>query len=348
MNVGIIGLGAIGGPLAARLLRTRREGETIALAAGSERNVAALRSSGLRVQQGDEVVTTEAPAGPLLGGSLPALDQPYDLILLCTRTDAIEAALASAVPLLAPDGALVCVQNGLPEARAAGLAHPDRTLGTVIGWSASSDGPGRYRVTSDGRFTLGSFSDGGAAKIARAHRLLERAGPTRVTDNLAGARWSKLALNCAMSTIGTVAGITLGELAARADARVLAMRVVGEVVEVARAHGVRLERIAGVDPAWIGEEPRRGLATRAMRPLRHALLWAACQPHRKQRSGMLARLETGRPAGQIDDLNGAVVAAGRAVAKTAPINERLTALVHAIERGEERIGLHHIGRVLRG
>jgi 2-dehydropantoate 2-reductase len=59
---------------------------------------------------------------------------------------------------------------------------------------------------------------------------------------------------------------------------------------------------------------------------------------------MLARLEAGRPAGQVDDLNGAVVAAARAVGLQAPVNERLTALIHAIERGEERIGVHQLAR----
>src|SRR5262249_37283103 len=159
---------------------------------------------------------------------------PYDLILLCTRTDALEPALEAAVPLLDRGGALVCVQNGLPEARAAAIADPERTLGTVIGWSSSSDGPGRYRLTSAGKPTLGAFSEAGEGRVEAARRVLARASPTKVTKNLAGARWSKLALNCAMSTIGTVAGLRLGELAANPNARRLAMRVVGEVVDVAK------------------------------------------------------------------------------------------------------------------
>ena len=346
MNVGIIGLGAIGGPLAARLLRTRPVGETIALAAGSERNVISLRETGLRVEEGGQKTATPAPGGKLLGGVLPVLDAPYDLILLCTRTDAIEAALASAAQLLGPAGALVCVQNGLPEARAAAVVGADRTLGTVIGWSSSSDGPGSYQVTSAGRLTLGSFSPAGAKNVPAALALLQRAAPTKVTGNLAGSRWSKLALNCAMSTIGTVAGLNLGGLAARADARLLAMRVVGEVVQVGLAHGVRFERVAGVDPAWLGEASAGGARNALARPLRHALLWAACQPHRKQRSGMLARLEQGRPAGQIDDLNGAVVEAGKKVGRGAPVNARLVEIVHAIERGEQKIGVHQIGSAL--
>jgi 2-dehydropantoate 2-reductase len=344
VRIGVIGLGAIGGPVAARLLSSRRAGEQIALAAGSERTVESVRASGLRVEQGGAALAVPAPPVPLLGTRLPPLDGLYDLVLLCTRTDALEAALAPAAPLLSPQGAVVCVQNGLPEERAARLAGSGRTLGAVVGWSSSADGPGHARITSEGRFTLGSFAPEADRALPAAEEVLARAAPVRLTSNLAGARWSKLAINCAMSTLGTVAGLTLGELASRRDARALALRVVSEVVQVAQRKGVRFERVSGLDPSWLADGGD-GVRGALLRPARHALVWAAAQPHRRQRSGMLARLEAGRPAGQIDDLNGAVAAAARELGLQAPVNQRLTDLVHAIERGEERIGLHQLARL---
>ena len=145
MRIGVIGLGAIGGVIAARLLRSPAAGETIALAAGSDRAARAIGAGGLRVRG-----ETAVPAPPLLGATLPAQAAPYDLMLLCTRTDASDAALAAAAPLLGADGALVCVQNGLPEERAAARIGPARTLGAVIGWSASSDAYGDYFITGGG------------------------------------------------------------------------------------------------------------------------------------------------------------------------------------------------------
>src|ERR671937_323295 len=133
MRIGIIGLGSIGGVMAARLLRSQRPGGEIALAAGRGKAAAAIRSGGLRIR-GEPPL--DAPAPPLLGVALAP--GSYDLMLLCTRTDAIDAALAGAAPLLAPDGALVCLQNGLPEERVAPRIGAARTLGAVIGWSASS------------------------------------------------------------------------------------------------------------------------------------------------------------------------------------------------------------------
>lgn len=332
MRIGVIGLGAIGGVLAARLLRSRSAGETIALAAGSERAVEAIRRVGLRVR-GEQAV----PAPELLAPTLPAQAAPYDLMLLCTRTDATDAALTAAIPLLAEDGALVCVQNGLPEERVAIRIGSKRTLGTVIGWSASSDTYGEYVVTGGGKFILGAV-DGTMDKVLPAKAVLERAFPVRATSNLRGARWTKLAFNCALSTLCAISGLDFGGLAGRRDARRLALHIVGEAIAVAEKRGVRLERVVGLDPRWFvpGAMPS---------PIQHALIWLAARRRPRQRSGMLQRLLAGRPAGQVDDLNGAVVTAAREVRLEAPLNARLRDLVHAIERGEERIGPHQLQRL---
>src|SRR5229473_2933156 len=238
MRIGIIGLGAIGGVLAARLLRSPRPGETIGLAAGSDRAAEAIRRGGLRIR-GEQPV----PAPELLGSTLRPQAAPYDLMLLCTRTDASDGALNSAVQLLAPDGALVCVQNGLPEERAAVRLGSKRTLGAVIGWSASSEAYGEYAITGGGKFILGAVDGAMAAAV------------------------------------------------------------------------------------------------------QHALIWLAARRRPRQRSGMLQRLLAGRPAGQVDDLNGAVADAAREAGLPAPLNARLRDLVHAIERGEERLGPHQLERL---
>jgi 2-dehydropantoate 2-reductase len=159
--------------------------------------------------------------------------------------------------------------------------------------------------------------------------------PVRVTKNLAGARWSKLAMNCALSTLGAISGYDFGRLASSGAARRLAVRVIREAVAVARAKGVRLEQVAGVDPSW---------AT-GSGPLPHVLMWLASRMRPRQRSGMLRRLEAGLPAGQVDDVNGAIVAAARECGLEAPLNARLVEVVHAIERGAERIGPDQLERV---
>jgi 2-dehydropantoate 2-reductase len=345
VRIGVIGLGAVGSVVAARLLRTAEAGERIALAAGSERAAQALRWAGLSVRGPGPEADVPGMRLELLATALPLQAAPYDLLLLCTRAEATEAALAQALPLLAAGGAVVCLQNGLPEERVAARAGADRTLGAVINWSATAEAPGRVQVTGQGNFVLGGAAAGAKRKVNFAAAVLCRVFPVVTTDNLAGFRWSKLALNCAISTLGAVSGLSFGELAMRREGRALCARVVGEVVAVARAGGVRLERVSGLDPSWLADGGGRAKAALLLRPLRRALVFLASRARPRQRSGMLERLLAGRTSGQVDDLNGAVVAAARARGLLVPLNEKLLALVHAIERGEERIGPHQLERL---
>jgi 2-dehydropantoate 2-reductase len=287
MRIGVIGLGAIGSVVAQRL---ERGGLAPAVAAG--------RRDGLP-------------------------EDEYDLILLCTRTADIESALGRAAPLLAADGAVVCLQNGLPEERAAKIVGPRRVLGAVIGWSATKTAAGECLVTGKGKFTLG----GESPRLCDAALALSSVFPVRQTRNLAGARWSKLALNCALSTLGAISGLSLGEMAARPEVRDLALRVIAEVVEVAREKGVRLERVSGI-------RPDRLIALQ--RPLQHAAVWLAVRGRTRQRTGMIALLQQGRPAG-VEDLNGLI---------DRPLNRRLVEMVREIERGKRKIDPRNLKEAL--
>jgi 2-dehydropantoate 2-reductase len=147
-------------------------------------------------------------------------------------------------------------------------------------------------------------------------------------------RWSKLAINCAVSTLGTLAGERVGSLLRLRFARRLALEIVTEVVTVARAEGVRLEKVAGtVDLAWLalgaGETSRGSVSLAA----KHALMLAVGARYRRMRSSMLAALERGRkPA--VDFLNGEVVSRAAVHGLRAPVNEAARELVWAISRGE--------------
>ena len=191
--------------------------------------------------------------------------------------------------------------------------------------------PGRLPVTYTGKALESTnracSSRGDSHRLEHARLVLQHAFPVRVTHNLAGARWSKLAMNCAMSTLGAVTGFSLGELAARRYVRTLALRTVAEVVGAARARGVKLEAVAGLRPDWLVRLPA---------PLAHAAVWLAARRRPEQKSGMIARLQQGRPAG-IEDLNALI---------DAPLNNTLVRQIREIERGERRITPQNLGELL--
>jgi len=297
----VIGLGAIGGVTAQRLLGA---GLDVSLAAG--RHVAAIREAFPQAKVGETLPNT----------------QPYDLILLCVRSTEIESALTPAVPQLKADGAVVCLQNGFPEERVARLVGPQRVLGAVIGWSATMVEPGDYVLTGSGSFTLG----GDSRRIEHARMVLQHAFPVHLTRNLAGARWSKLAMNCAMSTLGAVSGLSLAELASHRMVRSLALKVIAEVVDVAHEKGVDLEPVAGIRPDSLVRFPAF---------VGHIILWLAARRRPAQKSGLIARLQQGRPAG-IEDLNALI---------DRPLNQALTRQVREIERGERRISPQNLAEL---
>jgi 2-dehydropantoate 2-reductase len=309
MRIGVIGLGAIGGVVGTRLAQRDWMHDRIWLAAG--RSAGILRQRGLSVEAGGHG-TAEPPMQAKIFETLPA--GTYDLILLCTRGAATEAALAPALPYLAADGAVVCLQNGLPEERVARMAGPHRVAGAVIGWSATQRSPGRYAVTGGGKFIVG----GSAPRTRDAAEVLRQVFAVRETDNLQGARFSKLAINCAMSTLGAVSGLSLGEWTSRPEFRELALRVVREVVEEGGRRGVRFEAVSGLRPDWL---------VRAPSWVAHAAIELSALRRPEQRTGMIALLESGRHAG-VEDLNELV---------DGPLNRKLAAMVHEIERGERRI-----------
>ena len=158
-----------------------------------------------------------------------------------------------------------------------------------------------------------------------------------MTRNLQGARWSKLAINCAISSLGAIGGRRLGQLIRYRFVRRLALEVMTEVVAVARRSGIQLEKVSGtVDLAWVALTPADVSGPGSPSLLaKHALLLAVGAKFRRLRSSMLMAIERGRePA--VEYLNGEVVRRGAALGLAAPINRRVQDLIRAIWRREHQ------------
>lgn len=325
----VMGCGAIGGTVCGHLLEI---GVDVTAVTTNEMIARAVRQRGFRLRgDGDP---RDVPGRIELG--IPEGAGAFDYVLLATQPPQVEHAAATALPHLADDGVMVCFQNGLCELRVAKLAGAARTIGGVVAWGASMPEPGLYDRTAPGGFTLGRIDGGPDDTIAELGRLLEAVGPVAFTDNLMGVRWSKLALNCAISSMGTIAGERLGPLVRVRRYRRLCLEVMSEVVAVARAEGVSLEKVAGtLDLDWIAltdGERQTTVGTPAL-AAKHALLIAVGMRYRRLRSSMLSAIERGRvPA--IDFLNGEVVDRGERLGVQTPVNTHIVRAVHAIARRE--------------
>lgn len=323
----LIGAGGIGGVVGARLSVNT---PTLTVLTTNQRIAEALRERGFRLR-GDDAGPGGRPHAVL---SEPPRSRDFDFVLLAVQPPQVEAAVKSALAALAPRGQLVCFQNGLCEERVARIAGVERVIGGVVAWGASMIEPGVYERTSAGGFSLGVLPGGDGSRLEELSRLLEAVGPVTITQNLAGVRWSKLAINCAVSTLGTLGGERLGALLRVRFVRRLALEVLTEAVEVAFAEGVELEKVAGtVDLTWLAL--REGERKRASMSLatKHTLMLAVGARYRRMRSSMLAALERGRePA--VDFLNGEIVERAERHGLRVPVNTRARELVWAVARGE--------------
>ena len=272
---------------------------------------------------------------------VPSHASPYDFVLLATQPPQVEEAARTAEPLLAPTGRMVCFQNGLCEDRVATIVGRERVLGGVVAWGAAMKAPGVYDRTAQGGFTLGRLAglptDDRAAELAT---ILKAVGPVELTDNLVGKRWSKLAINCAISSLGTLGGARVGALLRHRFVRRLGLEVMSEAVSVARGEDVRLEKVSGtIDLDWVAlTEGERQSAGSPSLVAKHALLLAVGFRYRRMRSSMLSAIERGRPPA-VDFLNGEV--ASRALRRnvTAKVNATIQKWIWEISRGERKSGL---------
>lgn len=331
-----MGAGGIGGIVSATLTEV---GWDVTAVSTNEQIRSAVDRVGYRiVDEGEERAVR--------GRIAPAPEGRYDLCILATQPPNVEDAARTALPHLADDARVVVLQNGLCEERVAAVVGAERVIGAIVAWGASMPEPGRYDRTAAGGFQIGRLSSAPDADVRRVAELLEAIGPTTLTQNLRGARWSKLALNCAVSALGTIAGERLGPLVRVRRYRRLGLEIMTEAVAVARAEGIALEKVAGtLDLEWIAlSDADRAAAASVSLTAKHALLLAVGLRYRRMRSSMLAAIERGRtPA--IDFLNGEVVARGAPRGVPTPVNRRICEVVWAIAKGQQRSSREVLDRI---
>lgn len=120
----------------------------------------------------------------------------------------------------------------------------------------------------------------------------------KVTDNLMGGRWSKLAINAAFSGLSVVTGLTFGEIAEKRKTRKLALGILRECFAVARAAGIKLESMQGHDmEKLLGKKGFFGTQAALF------ILPIAMKKHKGLVSGMLKDVQKGKKC-EIDYIDG--------------------------------------------
>ena len=253
------------------------------------------------------------------------LVEPCDLALICTKAQDAEAAMAENAAVLG-DSPVIVVQNGLDGVTTAQRLLPgSECFGLITIIAAHYEGPGRVRVTTAAPSYLGRGNGPVDAATLRWQAVLGAAVPTLALDNFVGAQWSKLVVNM-LNALPAITGGSVQDVIGHSGLRRLITASMRETVRVGLGSGVRFGTMQGLS--------QRRLGLFALAPI-----WAGQLLPLSMRSRMgtvpnqgstLQSLQRGQRT-EIDFLNGAVVRAGASVGRGAPVNARLTELVHEVE-----------------
>ena len=324
MKYAIYGAGSLGTVLGAYLTKN---GIPIQLVNRNRAHVEALRKNGARITGTVEMLVPVEAIFP------EEMEGPYDVILLMTKQLHNDEVLAFLKPLLAEDGVLVTLQNGIPEPEAAKIVGPERTVGCVVEWGANLAGPGHSVLTSAPdalSFHMGGMEGLSPEKLNRVKALLEHMCPVHIEENLTGARWSKLLINATFSGLGTVVGGTFGDVANVPLPRKIAVRCMKECIDVGRASGAVFAPVQGKDVTKLFYY--KGALKRKFAEL---LVPIAMKKHAGIVPSMLQDIRNGKPC-EIDAINGVVCAFGRRYGVPTPINDRIVEIVREEQAGLRR------------
>lgn len=236
MRVLVMGAGAVGGYLGARLLRA---GHPVTFVARGP-HLDALRAAGLRVR------TTEGEwhLSPVRAVAVPVeADGPVELVLFTVKGDDTAAAAAALVPAVGPATTVLTLQNGVESGEALGaVLGRDRVLLGAVTVEVERVAPGvvEQRGTPP-RLVVGEL-EGGPTPRAEAVAAAFREAGVAVTVTADGRRavWEKFVRLAPGATLTTAAGVPIGALRDSPEGAWLYRTLIAETVAVGRAAGVAL------------------------------------------------------------------------------------------------------------
>ncbi|MCZ2495504.1 2-dehydropantoate 2-reductase [Xylophilus sp. Kf1] len=306
LAVAVMGAGAVGCYYGGMLARA---GHAVTLI-GRPDHVNAIRLRGLRLetQTFDETVAVQSDTDP-------AAVADAGLVLFCVKSTDTASAAAAIAPHLDAGTLVLTLQNGVDnDVRLRGLL-PQPVLPAVVYVATAMAGPGHVRHHGRGELVIGP--SGRSAALAAT---LAAAGvPTTVSDNVRGALWAKLVVNCAYNALSAITRLPYGALVRRPGIDATIAGLVAECRAVAAAEGIVLP--GDLDAAV------RGIAGSMA----------------GQVSSTAQDLMRGRRS-EIDHLNGHVVARGDALGVATPLNRTLLALVKALENPDRPVPATAPGR----
>ena len=293
MKIAVMGAGAVGCYYGGMLARA---GHAVVLI-GRPQHVAAVRRDGLFMDTQSFQEHVPLQASPDASGV-----QGAKLVLCCVKSTDTESAAAEMGPHLDPDAVLLSLQNGVDNAERLQALLRHEVLPAVVYVATEMVGPGHVKHHGRGELVIGP-----SANSEELAKLFADADiPVEISDNVAGALWAKLILNCAYNALSAITQMPYGRLVQGEGVENVMRDVMQECLAVAQGAGVTVP----------GD------------------MWQAVQRIAQTMAGQLSStaqdLARGKPS-EIDHLNGFVLRKGEALGIATPVNRVLHTVVKLLE-----------------
>jgi len=312
VKIAVIGVGAIGGFIAARLAQA---GENITVV-DREDKLAVIRAKGLTLIESDRQINVKVKTEPRL------MDiGRQDAVILCVKAYQL-CDVAKELPV-ADVETIVTAQNGIPwwyffkhEGALDGhslesvdpggviAAHipTDLVVGSVVYPSAAVLSPGVVKHGKNERISVAELDGLKTDRIKRLSQSLRNAGfKSPIVPNLRAEIWTKLWGNLSFNPISALTQATLEEICHFPPTRRLAEEIMDEMQKVAEALGIRL-------------------------PISRDQRLAASEAMGQHRTSMLQDIEKGRPT-EADALIASTSEIGKLVGVATPLVDAIYAMV---------------------
>lgn len=335
MKIAVIGAGAIGGLVGAKLALAGEDVTFIVRGA----NLAAIKANGFKL--------VSAEGGEQVARNVKATDSydeagPQDIVILAMKAHQVEAVASDVSRLFGPDTMVVTMQNGIPywyfhkhggalagtpvrSVDPTGLVSAkipaQRVIGCVVYPASELIAPGVVKHIEGDRFPVGELDGSTSERVNRVSACFTGAGfKAPVLDNIRAEIWLKLWGNLTFNPISSLSHSTLVDICQYPPSRDLAAAMMREAQAVAHKLGIEFrvtleKRIAGAEKVG------------------------------KHKTSMLQDVEAGR-APEIDALVGAVVELARLTETSTPHIDTVYTLVKLLARTMEdqrgRVRLHEM------
>lgn len=308
MRVGIVGAGALGSTLGALLVES---GADVVFIRKERDQVRLIQDNGLWIEgvSGERRLDVNIVADPSDAGKV-------DMALVLVKAYDTASAVPAVETILAEDGVVLTLQNGLGNFEALEGAFPGRTLLGITTMGALSLGDGKFRHTGFGKTLFGEPDGTVKPRTKAVHSLLAatKAGDVQIVENAVGCLWSKVIINAAINAPATLLRLKNGDLPKTEAGRELIHGIVRECLQVVEAKGVKL----------IFEDPESQVIE-------------VCRGTAENLNSMYQDIRAERRT-EIDFINQAVALEAESLGLDACVNKTLALLVNSLEKtADERV-----------